>query len=174
MNKAQKAEVVESLKQRLDEADIFYLIDESTLDADSTSKLRRAAFEKGIKYSVVKNTLVKLAFDQSNKEVGDMYDVLQGPTAVFFSENANDIAKLVKDFRGENEKPELKAAYIDTEVFIGDGELDTLVNLKSKSELISEIVALLQSPTKNVISALESNAGPKVASLLTALEEKAN
>lgn len=173
MNRTQKSEVVENLKNRINDSDIFYLIDESTLDAGKTSDLRRAAFAKGIKYTVVKNTLIKIALEQSNKEVSeDMYNALKGPTAVFFTSNANDVAKLVKDFRGDKAKPELKAAYIDTEEYIGDGQLDTLVNLKSKTDLIAEVISLLQSPTKNVISALQSNAGPKVASLLKALEEK--
>jgi large subunit ribosomal protein L10 len=173
MKKSQKSEVIESLKQKFDDATFFYFIDESTLPADKTSKLRRAAFEKGISYSVVKNTLIKKALEQSNKNADTMYDVLHGPTAVFFSTNSNDIAKLIKEFRGEDAKPELKAAYIDSDVFIGDGELKNLVALKSKSELLGEIIGLLQSPATNLISALQGSAGNKIGSLVKALEEKA-
>lgn len=173
MNKSQKGGVIESLKQKFDDATFFYFIDESTLSADKTSKLRRAAFDKGIQYSVIKNTLIKKALEQSNKSADAMYDVLHGPTAVFFSSNSNDIAKLIKEFRGEDAKPELKAAYIDTDIFIGDGELKNLVALKSKSELLGELIGLLQSPASTLISALQANAGDKVAGLVKAMEEKA-
>lgn len=173
MKKSQKSEVIESLKQKFDDATFFYFIDESTLPAGKTSKLRRAAFEKGISYSVVKNTLIKKALEQSNKNADEVFDVLSGPTAVFFSSNSNDIAKLIKEFRGEDAKPELKAAYIDSDIFIGDGELKNLVALKSKSELIGDIIGLLQSPATNLISALQGNAGNKIGSLVKALEEKA-
>jgi large subunit ribosomal protein L10 len=173
MKKSQKSEVIESLKQKFDDATFFYFIDESTLSAGKTSKLRRAAFEKGISYSVVKNTLIKKALEQSNKKADEVFDVLHGPTAVFFSTNSNDIAKLIKEFRGEDAKPELKAAYIDSDIFIGDGELKNLVALKSKSELLGDIIGLLQSPATNLISALQGNAGNKIGSLVKALEEKA-
>jgi large subunit ribosomal protein L10 len=174
MNKSGKSQVIEDLKQKFDDATFFYFIDESTLTAGKTSQLRRAAFEKGIQYSVVKNSLIKKALEQSNKKADEMMDVLHGPTAVFFSTQSNDIAKLIKEFRADKEKPELKAAYIDSDIFIGDGELKNLVSLKSKTELIGEIIGLLQSPATNLISALESNAGIKVASLVNALESKAN
>ena len=173
MKKSQKSEVIESLKQKFDDATFFYFIDESTLSAGKTSKLRRAAFEKGISYSVVKNSLIKKALEQSNKKADEVFDVLRGPTAVFFSTNSNDIAKLIKEFRGEDAKPELKAAYIDSDIFIGDGELKNLVALKSKSELIGDIIGLLQSPATNLISALQGNAVNKIGSLVKDLEEKA-
>jgi large subunit ribosomal protein L10 len=173
MKKSQKSEVIESLKQKFDDATFFYFIDESTLSAGKTSKLRRTAFEKGISYSVVKNTLIKKALEQSNKNADEVFDVLHGPTAVFFSTNSNDIAKLIKEFRGDDAKPELKAAYIDSDIFIGDSELKNLVALKSKSELIGDIIGLLQSPATNLISALQGNAGNKIGSLVKALEEKA-
>jgi large subunit ribosomal protein L10 len=173
MKKSQKSEVIESLKQKFDDATFFYFIDESTLSAAKTSKLRRAAFDKGISYSVVKNTLIKKALEQSNKNADEVFNVLSGPTAVFFSTNSNDIAKLIKEFRGEDAKPELKAAYIDSDIFIGDGELKNLVALKSKSELLGDIIGLLQSPATNLISALQGSAGNKIGSLVKALEEKA-
>ncbi len=172
MNKSQKSEVIEVLKQKFDDATFFYFIDESTLSATKTSNLRRAAFEKNIQYTVVKNTLIKKALEQSNKNAEQMMDVLHGPTAVFFSENSNDIAKLIKEFRGTDDKPELKAAFIDSDIFIGDSELQSLVSLKSKSELIGEIIGLLQSPAKNIISALQGNAGQKIAGLLKTIEQK--
>lgn len=172
MKKQEKGQVIEDLKQKFDEATFFYFIDESTLPAGKTSKLRRAAFEKNIQYSVIKNTLIKKALEASNKDAGKMCDVLHGPTAVFFSNTSNDIAKLIKEFRADGTKPELKAAYIDSDIFIGDGELMTLVNLKSKSELIGDLIGLLQSPATNLISALQGNAGGKVAGLVKALEER--
>jgi len=173
MKKSQKSEVIESLKQKFDDATFFYFIDESTLSAAKTSKLRRSAFEKGISYSVVKNSLIKKALEQSNKNAEDVFNILQGPTAVFFSTNSNDIAKLIKEFRGEDAKPELKAAYIDSDIYIGDAELKNLVALKSKNELIGDIIGLLQSPATNLISALQGNADKKIGSLVKALEEKA-
>lgn len=172
MNKSQKSQVIEDLKQKFDDATFFYFIDESTLSAGKTSALRRAAFEKGIQYSVIKNTLIRKALEQSNKAGDSMYDALHGPTAVFFSNTSNDIAKLIKEFRGDNAKPELKAAYIDSDIFIGDGELKALVSLKSKAELVGDIIGMLQAPAANLISALQSNAGDKVAGLVKAIEEK--
>lgn len=173
MKKSQKSEVIESLKQKFDDATFFYFIDESTLTAAKTSKLRRTAFEKGISYSVAKNTLIKKALEQSNKNADEVFNILHGPTAVFFSTNSNDIAKLIKEFRGEDVKPELKAAYIDSDIYIGDAELKNLVALKSKNELIGDIIGLLQSPATNLISALQGNADKKIGSLVKALEEKA-
>ncbi len=172
MNKSQKSQVIEDLKQKFDDATFFYFIDESTLTAGKTSALRRAAFEKGIQYSVIKNTLIRKALEQSNKGADKMIDVLHGPTAVFFSNTSNDIAKLIKEFRGDNEKPELKAAYIDSDIYIGDGELKSLVSLKSKAELVGDIIGMLQAPASNLISALQSNAGGKVAGLVKAMEER--
>jgi len=172
MNKTQKSEVIENLKEKFNEAQFFYLIDESTLSAGQTSKLRRAAFEKNIEYSVVKNTLIKKALEASDKNAEELYDVLHGPTAVFFSTTSNDIAKLIKEQRGDKEMPKLKAAYIDSDIFVGDNQLAALISLKSKNELLGEIIGLLQSPATNILSALESNAGSKVAGLLKSLEEK--
>jgi large subunit ribosomal protein L10 len=173
MNKLNKSEVIETLKQKFDNATFFYFIDESTLSAGKTSKLRRTAFERNIQYSVVKNTLIKKALEQSNKSAQAMIDVLHGPTAVFFSENSNDIAKLIKEFRADNAKPELKAAYIDSDIFIGDAELKNLVSLKSKAELLGEVISMLQSPAKNVIGALQASGGQKIAGLLKTMESKA-
>lgn len=172
MNKQEKGQVIEDLKKKFDEATFFYFIDESTLSAGSTSKLRRAAFEKDIQYTVIKNTLIRKALEASNKSADAMIDTLHGPTAVFFSNTSNDIAKLIKEFRGDKAKPELKAAYIDSDIFIGDSELQSLVSLKSKNELIGEVIGLLQSPATNLISALQGSAGGKVAGLLKAMEDK--
>ena len=117
--------------------------------------------------------MIKKALEQSNKNADEVYNILHGPTAVFFSTNSNDIAKLIKEFRGEDVKPELKAAYIDSDIYIGDAELKNLVALKSKNELIGDIIGLLQSPATNLISALQGNANKKIGSLVKALEEKA-
>lgn len=172
MKKQEKSQVIADLKQKFDDATFFYFVDESTLPSGKTSSLRRSAFEKNISYTVVKNSLIQKALEASNKNADEMIGALHGPTAVFFSNQSNDIAKLIKEFRGDNPKPELKAAYIDSDIFIGDSELNSLVNLKSKSELIGEIIGLLQSPATNLISALESNAGGKIAGLLKTMENK--
>jgi large subunit ribosomal protein L10 len=172
MKKSQKGQIIEDLKQKIDEATFFYLVDESTLTASKTSALRRAAFEKGNQYTVVKNSLIQKALEKSNKGTDQMIDVLHGPTAVFFSNSSNDIAKLIKEFRGDKTKPELKAAYIDSDIYIGDGELQSLISLKSKSELIGDIIGMLQGPASGIISALQSNAGDKVAGLVKTLEDR--
>jgi large subunit ribosomal protein L10 len=174
MNKQQKGEIIESLKDQFNEAQFFYFIDESTLSASKTSNLRRAAYNENIHYNVVKNTLIKKALQASNKNNDELISVLSGPTAVFFSTNANNIAKLIKEFRSDAEKPSLKAAYIDSDIFIGDNELKTLIALKSKEELVGEVIGLLQSPIKNVLGALQSSSGQKIAGLLKTIEEKNN
>ncbi len=150
----------------------LYIADTSGLNAEQTSDLRRACFKADIEMTVVKNALLKKAMERSPKNFDDIYEALKGNSSIMISEVGNAPAKLIKDFRKKSNKPLLKAAYIDEAIFVGDNQLDTLVNLKSKNELIGEIILLLESPMKNVISALQGGGGQTIAGLLKTLEER--
>ncbi len=156
MRKEQKSQIVDSLTEELNASNHFYLTDISEMNAEQTSALRRACFEKQIKLVVVKNTLLKIALGKADGAFEDLYDVLKGSTSLMFTETGNLPAKLIKEFRKGSDKPILKAAYVEESVYIGDNELETLSTIKSKEELIGDIVALLQSPIKNLVSSLES------------------
>jgi len=173
MTRAEKTATIEALTEKLQEAAHFYLADSSTLTVEQVNKFRGMCFEKGIEMRVVKNTLIKKAMEaqQTPDHFEPLFDSLKGPTAILFAETANAPAKVIKDFRGDKEKPALKAAYIDTAVFLGDEKLEELSKLKSKEELLGEVISLLQSPARNVISALQSG-GTKIMGLLQALEER--
>ena len=171
MTREEKSKVIETLTAQLSENETIYLADISGLDAGTTSNLRRACFKAGVKLSVVKNTLLKKAMDGSDKDFGDLPEVLKGNTSLMLSEVSNAPAKVIKEFRKKSDKPLLKGAFIEEAIYIGDEQLDALVNIKSKDELIGDIVALLQSPAKNVISALKSGGG-KLAGILKTLSEK--
>jgi len=171
MTREEKAVVIEDLTAQLAENATIYLADISGLDAVSTSDLRRACFKANIKLAVVKNTLLAKAMEASDKEYGELPDVLKGNTAMMFSEVGNAPAKLIKNFRKKSDKPILKGAYIEEAVYVGDDNLETLVNIKSKEELIGDVIGLLQSPAKNVISGLKSGGG-KLAGILKTLSEK--
>jgi len=175
MTKSEKAVTIEELKVKLETTQFLYLTDSSTLSVEKINQLRRLCFEQGIEMKVVKNTLLRKAMESFDAERGfeGLFPHLAGPTAVFFTEKGNAPAKLIQDFRKENEKPTIKAAYIDSAIFIGDDQLDVLVNLKSKEDLVGEIIGLLQSPAKNVVSALKSG-GQTIAGLVKALEERAS
>ena len=157
MRKELKDTIVVELGEKLKEFAHFYLVDVTGLDAAATSKLRRDCFKKEIKMVVVKNTLLHKAFEASNVDFTPLYDTLKGSTAVFFCNTANVPAKLLKDYVKEG-IPALKAAYAEESVYVGADKLEELASLKSKNEVIAEIVALLQSPSKNVVSALQSGA----------------
>ncbi|MBP7272709.1 MAG: 50S ribosomal protein L10 [Saprospiraceae bacterium] len=175
MDKAQKTATIAELKEKFDQSQYFYIADASTLSVEKINKLRRLCFERGIEIRVLKNTLVKKAMESLPEEKGftPLYDALHYPSAFLFTDTANLPAKLIKEFRGKDgERPLLKAAYIDSAVFLGNDQLDTLANLKSREELIGEIIGLLQSPAKNVVSALKSG-GATIAGLVKALEERA-
>lgn len=173
MRKEDKNVVIEELAGKLAESNIFYLADTSELSADNTSKLRRQCFKNGIELKVVKNTLLQKAMERvEGKEYSEMFDVLKGSTSVMFAEVGNAPAKLIKEFRKKNDKPVLKAAYVEEAIFIGDDQLTALSEIKSKEELLGEIVGLLQSPAKNIISALKSG-GSTIAGLVKTLEERA-
>ncbi|MGB3144452.1 MAG: 50S ribosomal protein L10 [Maribacter sp.] len=171
MTREEKATVIEDLTTQLANSTTIYLADISGLNAVSTSDLRRAAFKANIRLAVVKNTLLAKAMEASDKEFGELPEVLKGNTSLMFSEVANAPAKLIKNFRKKSNKPLLKGAFIEEAVYIGDENLDALVSIKSKEEMIGEIIGLLQSPAKNVISGLKSGGG-KLAGILKTLSER--
>ncbi len=171
MTREEKGIVIEDLTAQLADNANIYLADISGLDAVATSNLRRACFKANIKLAVVKNTLLAKAMEASDKEFGELPDVLKGNTSLMLSETGNAPAKLIKNFRKKSDKPLLKGAFIAEAIYIGDDNLDALVNIKSKEEVIGDIIGLLQSPAKNVISGLKSGGG-KLAGILKTLSEK--
>ena len=174
MTKEQKNEVIEALREKFSQYSNFYVTNTEALTVSQIGKLRRICFNKNVEMKVAKNTLIKKALESLNEErFSNVFDSLHGVTALMFSENAKEPALIISDFRKESkgELPLLKAAFVDGDVFAGNNQLEALKTLKSKNDLIGEIIGLLQSPAKNVISAL--NAGGKLASLVKALEERA-
>ncbi len=171
MTREEKSEVIKDLTAQLTENQTIYLADISGLDAGSTSDLRRACFKAGVKLAVVKNTLLKKAMDSTEKDFGELPEVLKGNTSLMISETSNAPAKVIKAFRKNSEKPILKGAFIEEAIYIGDDQLNTLTEIKSKEELIGDIIGLLQSPAKNVISALKSSGGT-IAGIVKTLSEK--
>ncbi|MCR9265885.1 MAG: 50S ribosomal protein L10 [Flavobacteriaceae bacterium] len=171
MTREEKATVIEDLTAQLAENANIYLADISGLDAVATSNLRRACFKANIKLAVVKNTLLAKAMEASDKEFGELSEVLKGNTSMMLSETGNAPAKLIKDFRKKSDRPLLKGAFIEEAIYVGDENLEALVNIKSKEEVIGDIIGLLQSPAKNVISGLKSGGG-KLAGILKTLSEK--
>ena len=171
MTREEKSQVIETLTAQLSDNANIYLADISGLDALKTTNLRRACFKAGIQLSVVKNTLLKKAMESSDKDFGELTEILQGSTSLMFSETGNGPAKVIKEFRKKSDKPLLKGAYIQESIYVGDIELDNLVALKSKDELVGDIIGLLQSPAKNVISALKSG-GNTIAGLVKTLSER--
>ena len=171
MTREEKSQVIEELTAQLADNTNIYLTDISGLDAVATSNLRRACFKSNIKLAVVKNTLLEKAMDASDKDFGDLPTILKGNTSVMYSETGNAPAKVIKEFRKKSDKPLLKGAFIEESIYIGDDLLDALVDIKSREELIGEIVGLLQSPAKNVISALKSSGGT-IAGIVKTLSER--
>lgn len=171
MTREEKSQVIQDLTAQLTDNTNIYLTDISGLNAGSTSDLRRACFKANVSMAVVKNTLLEKAMEASDKEFGELPTVLKGNTSVMYSETGNAPAKVIKAFRKKSEKPLLKGAFIEEAIYIGDEQLDMLVDIKSKEELIGEIVTLLQSPAKNVISALKSGGGT-LAGIIKTLSEK--
>lgn len=173
MTREEKTAIIEELKGKFEHAPYFYITDSSTLTVEKVNNLRRLLFEKGIEMRVVKNTLLRKAMETfpEDRNYSALFDSLHGPTAVMFTEVANSPARVIKEFRKDGEKPSIKAAYIDSAVFLGDDQLEALANLKSKEELLGEIIGLLQSPARNVISALKSG-GSTIMGLLKTLEER--
>jgi len=171
MTREEKSQVIEELTAQLADNANIYLADISGLNAGNTSDLRRACYKANVQLNVVKNTLLTKAMEASDRDFGDLPAVLKGNTSVMYSETGNAPAKVIKNFRKKSDKPVLKGAFIEETVYIGDDQLDMLVDIKSKEELIGDIIGLLQSPAKNVISALKSSGGT-LAGILKTLSEK--
>lgn len=171
MNREDKNALVQQLTEEINKYDHFYLTDIEGLNAESSTDLRGKCYEKGIKLTVVKNTLFKLALEKAEGNFEEIYPVLKNNTAVMFADVANAPGKVIKDFRDKSEKPLLKAAYAAESIFIGDENLEMLASMKSREELIGDVVLLLQSPMKTVISQLQSG-GQKITGVLKTLAEK--
>jgi large subunit ribosomal protein L10 len=171
MKSSDKQVIINNLQEQIDSYSHFYLTDISGLNAADTNDLRRLCFKQEVKLVVAKNTLLRKALESSGKNIEGLYDVLKGNTSVMFTENSNTPAKLIKDFRKKHKKPVLKAAYVEESVYVGENQLDVLVALKSKEEVIADIVALLQSPMKKVISQLQSG-GSIIHGVLETLKNK--
>jgi large subunit ribosomal protein L10 len=172
MKREEKDVIIESITELLDKYPNVYVADTSALTVAKTNELRRLCFTKGVKMLVAKNSLIQKAMEKNNAEAFEgIFAALKGTSALMFSETGNVPAKVIKEFRRKNEKPVLKGAYIDTAVFLGDNQLDTLTALKSRNELIGDIIGLLQSPAKNVISGLKSGGG-KLAGIIKTLSER--
>ena len=173
MRKEDKAQIIESIAAQLKETPNFYVADVEGLNAEVTTKLRRACFEKEIKLVVVKNTLFYKALEMNQVADYQQFEsVLKGSTAVMFCNTANAPAKLIKEFGSANGKPVLKGAMVQDCTYIGADNLETLVNIKSREELIGDIIGMLQAPAQNVISALTSQGGGKIAGIVKTLSEK--
>ncbi len=173
MRKEEKTQIIEILAAQLEQTPDFYIADISGLNAENTAKLRRACYEKEIKLVVVKNTLFRKALEK--KALADselLFPVLEGPSAIMFTSVANAPGKLIKEFGKQYGKPVLKGALVQECAYVGENQLEALVTIKSREELIGDIIGLLQSPAQNVISALQSNGGGKIAGLVKTLSEK--
>jgi large subunit ribosomal protein L10 len=171
MNKDEKHELVLALTEQIKEYGNFYITDTSNLTVAKVNDIRRKCFESDITMQVAKNTLIRKAMEASAGDFSPIFDALKGSSSILFSKSATAPAKLIKQLRRTGEKPILKAAYIDSAIFVGDNQLDTLINLKSREQLIGEIIGLLQSPAKNVISGLQSG-GNKLAGIVKTLQER--
>ncbi len=171
MKKDEKNEFIDALAEKLNTVNNFYLADISNLNVETSNKLRRLCFKRNIQINVVKNSLLKKAMEKTGKEYNELYGIMKGPTSIMFSEVVNDPAKLIQEFRRTSTKPILKGAYVQETVFIGDDQLLALVNIKSRTELIGDIIGLLQSPLKNVISSLSSG-GNKLSGIVKTLSER--
>ena len=171
MRKEDKKQLIDSLTQQLTDNNNFYITDVSDLNAEASSNLRRLCHKNGIKMQVVKNTLLKKAMENVEKDYEELYVTLKGNTSIMFAEAGNVPAKMIKEFRKKSDRPVLKGAYIEEMTYIGDDQLDFLIAIKSKNELIADVIALLQSPAKNVVSALQSG-GSQLSGILKTLSEK--
>ena len=171
MTREEKNQLIDSLAESLANSNIIYVADISDLNSENTTKLRELCFKRNIQLQVVKNTLLKKAMAKTDKNFNELYDILNGPTSVMISEVGNVPARLIKEFRKTSDRPILKGAYVEEMVFIGDDQLDLLVALKSKNELIGDVIALLQSPVHNVVSALQSG-GNKLSGIVKTLSER--
>ena len=171
MTREEKNKAIDALSVQLVDNKNFYLTDISGLNAESSSNLRRLCYKSDVQIQVIKNTLLKKAMEKNEIDFEQMYDSLKGNTAVMFAESSNAPAKIIKEFRKKQEKPILKSAYIEESFYFGDDQVEVLCSLKSKDELIGEIITLLQSPPKTVISSLQS-AGGTLSGIIKALSER--
>ena len=171
MNKKEKNDFIDVLNNMLEENKNFYLADIAGLTAEESSSLRRLCYKQNVTIQVVKNTLLKKAFEKNDADFSELYSVLVGNTSIMQSDAANSAAKVIKEFRKKNDKPILKAAYLEESLYIGDENLSALAALKSKNELIGDIITLLQSPAKNVISSLQSSSS-KLSGIVKTLAER--
>ncbi len=171
MRKEEKNQLVDSITDLLNTYPNVYITDTSSLNVETINNFRRQCFKREIKLQVVKNTLLKRAMEQSGKNFEEIYPILNGPTSIMLSDISSDPAKLIRDFRKKAAKPAVKAAFIEESIYIGDNLLDALANIKTKNEMIGEVIGLLQSPAKNVVSALQSGKN-KLAGIVKTLSEK--
>ncbi len=171
MKRSEKFEIIGSLTEQINLSTHFYLTDIESLNAADTSKLRRLCNKQDVKLVAVKNTLLRKAIEASNKNAEELYDVLKGNTSIMFCEDANAPAKLIKDFKKKHKMPILKGAYVQESVYVGENQLDVLISIKSKNELLGEVIGLLQSPMKNVLGALQSG-GNTIHGVLKTLGER--
>lgn len=169
--KEEKEKIVEQLQDRLNESANFYLADMSSLSVNDTNEFRKMCYEKGVHVQVVNNNLIKKVLENVNITDQQIHDLIKGPSSFMFSESINAPAKVIQDFRKTHERPVLKGAFVEDTVYVGDEQLETLANLKSREELIGDVISLLQSPMKNVVSALNSG-GNKLSGILKTLSEK--
>ncbi len=173
MTRQEKVQVVDELTKILANSNTVYITDISEMTVENSNNFRRACFQKNISLRMVKNTLLRKAMENSGKDFSPLINsILKGSSSIMIAESVNEPAKLIKDFRKKNEKPALKGAYVYESCYIGDNQLDVLASLKSREELIADVIALLQSPAKNVISALQGSAGQKIAGLVKTLSER--
>jgi len=171
MNREEKNQVIENLKVKLESNPHFYLTDISSMRVEDTNTLRGAFYEQGITIEVVKNTLLQKAMESAEKDYSELYGVLKGATSIMFTEVGNTPAKVIEKFRKTSEKPLLKGAFVEESVYVGDDQIKVLSSIKSKDELIGDLIALLQSPAKNVISGLTSG-GSTLSGILKTLSQK--
>ena len=171
MTREQKSQVIENVAEQLKANSHIYVTDTLGLNATDTSNLRRECFNNDIKLIVVRNTLLKKAIEKSGRDLEGLYEVLAGPTAIMLSETGNAPAKLIKEFRKTHEKPILKGAYVEEDVYIGDNQIETLSAIKSKNELIADVIGLLQSPIQGLMGALNSG-GNTLTGVLKTLEDR--
>jgi large subunit ribosomal protein L10 len=174
MHRDEKNQIIAELKESLGKSNVIYLTDTSALDAESTSSLRRECFKQDIQLKVVKNSLLRKAFESAEgRDYSPLFEALKGNTSLMFSEVSNAPARLIREFRKKHEKPLLKAAYVEEECYLGDNQLNALCDVKSKEELIGDVIGLLQSPIKTVVSSLQSGQN-NIGGLLKTLEERAS
>lgn len=171
MRKEGKNQLVEALAEQISSSNYLYVTDISDLNSVNTSKLRRLCFKKDVKLIVAKNTLLRKAMEKTGRDYSELFPVLKGSTSIMLADINNLPAKLIKEFRATSPKPLLKGAFVEESFYIGDDQLDTLINIKSKNELIGDIIGMLQSPMQNVISALQSG-GNNISGILKTLSEK--